>query len=51
MAGAGARPATAEGRVALYGVETAEYRELASGKGPGKNGQPVTVKFAMRSRR
>ena len=41
----------AEGRVALYGVETAEYRELASGKRPGKNGQPVTVKFAMRSRR
>jgi hypothetical protein len=41
----------AEGRVALYGVETEEYKELVSGERLGSNGKPVTVKRAMRSRR
>lgn len=41
----------AEGRVALYGVETEEYEELAGGKRHGKNGEPVAVTHAMRSRR
>jgi len=40
-----------EGRVALYGVETKEYKTLASGKGLGRNASAVTVKAAMRSRR
>ena len=39
----------ARGRVALYGVETDEYRALARGEGP--DGEPITVKTAMRSRR
>ncbi|HEY3449797.1 MAG TPA: DUF6157 family protein [Myxococcales bacterium] len=38
-----------EGRVALYGVETRDYRELAAGKRKGKDGKPVTVVHAMRS--
>lgn len=41
----------AEGRVALHGVETEEYAELASGKRRGKNGEPIAVTYAMRSRR
>jgi hypothetical protein len=41
----------AEGRVALYGVETDEYKALARGERLGKRGEPVTVKLAMRSRR
>jgi hypothetical protein len=36
------------GRVAVYGVETPEYRELASGH---FRGQAVKVKYAMRSQR
>jgi hypothetical protein len=40
----------AEGRVALYGVETEEYEELVSGNRLGSDGKPVTVKRAMRSR-
>ncbi len=40
-----------KGRVALYGVETDEYKSLASGKMPGANGEPVTVTRAMRSAR
>ena len=38
-----------EGRVALYGVETREYKALARGRAP--DGSMVTVKNAMRSRR
>lgn len=41
----------ADGRIALYGVETDAYKDLASGKRLGKDGKPVTVKRAMRSRR
>lgn len=41
----------AKGRVALYGVETDEYQAFASGQKPGRGGGPVTVKYAMRSRR
>lgn len=37
-----------QGRVALYGAETPEYRELLQGQ---FRGQPVTVKYAMRSQR
>jgi hypothetical protein len=40
-----------EGRVALYGVETAEYKRLASGKRLEGKGKPITVKYAMRSKR
>jgi hypothetical protein len=40
-----------EGRVALYGVETEEYRELASGIRVGSDRKPLFVKTAMRSRR
>ncbi len=40
-----------DGRVALYGVETAEYRAFAGGARSGRDGGPVTVKPAMRSRR
>lgn len=39
----------AEGRVALYGMETPEYAALAAGTAPG--GGEVTVKQAMRSKR
>ncbi len=38
-----------EGQVALYGSETTEYAQLASGK--DLNGKPITVKHAMRSKR
>lgn len=41
----------AQGRVALYGVETSEYREFVSGARLGCDGRPVMVKPAMRSRR
>ena len=41
----------AAGRVALYGVETREYKELASGKKLGSSGKPMTVKAAMRTKR
>jgi hypothetical protein len=37
--------------VALYGVESAEYRELSAGKGLRGDRNPVTVTAAMRSRR
>lgn len=40
-----------EARVALYGVETAEYRAFVSGDRLGSAGQPATVKLAMRSKR
>ncbi len=39
-----------EGRVALYAVNSAEYRKLASGKAPGA-GESVAAKKAMRSSR
>jgi hypothetical protein len=42
--------ADAEGRVALFGMETAEYRSLAGGKAP-RRAETVTVKKAMRSSR
>lgn len=38
-----------EGRVALYGVETGDYADLAAGQGSG--GEPLRVISAMRSRR
>lgn len=38
-----------QGRIALHGAETAEYRELAKGRAP--DGRAVTVKQAMRSAR
>ncbi len=41
----------AQGRVALYGIETDAYEEFASGKRLGGDGKPVAVKHAMRSRR
>lgn len=41
--------ADASGRVAIYGVESAEYASLARGTGP--DGEPVAVTAAMRSRR
>src|SRR5690606_22878949 len=40
-----------EARVALHGVETAEYQELARGTRLGSDGRPVTVKRAFRSGR
>ncbi|MGC4120774.1 MAG: DUF6157 family protein [Myxococcales bacterium] len=43
--------ADGEGRVALYGVETASYRELAAGKRRAQDGRSVTVVYAMRSSR
>lgn len=39
------------GRIALVGVETAEYAELASGRNAGSGGQPVKVTKAMRNSR
>ena len=41
--------ADAEGRVAIYPVESAEYARLAAGSAP--DGAPVAVKRAMRSAR
>jgi hypothetical protein len=38
-----------KGRVALYGMETAEYARLATGE--DLESKPITVKSAMRSRR
>jgi hypothetical protein len=40
----------AEGRVALYGMESEQYRAFASGRAPG-SGEAVTLKKAMRSSR
>lgn len=40
-----------DGRVALYGVESDEYRQFLSGEGSTASGGAVTVKKAMRSRR
>lgn len=41
----------AQGRVALYGVESAEYTALLKGKSPAQPSGPVLVKQAMRSKR
>ena len=41
----------AEGRVALYGVESREYQDFVSGKKMGRDGKPIAVTTAMRSRR
>ncbi|MEM6991503.1 MAG: DUF6157 family protein [Myxococcota bacterium] len=38
-----------EGRAALYGVESSEYRKLAKGQGPDRT--QLEVRRAMRSRR
>lgn len=38
-----------KGRIALYGIESAEYAKLASGKDP--DGNPITVRPALRSAR
>ena len=40
-----------DGKVAVYGVDTAEYKAFASGTRLGSNGKPITVKPAMRSSR
>jgi hypothetical protein len=40
-----------EGHVALYGVETAEYRRFVSGEAVAESGTAVDVKKAMRSSR
>lgn len=40
----------ADGRIALYGVGSAEYEALVEGRDP-LSGSPVTVKAAMRSKR
>ena len=39
------------GRIALVGVETAEYAEFVSGRNPRSGGEPVKVTKAMRSSR
>lgn len=39
------------GRIALVGVETAEYAGFASGRNPRTEGKPVKVTKAMRSSR
>ncbi|MEE6273043.1 DUF6157 family protein [Georgenia sp. MJ206] len=41
----------AEGRVALYGVETERYAELAAPGATGSDGAPLTLKRAMRRSR
>ena len=41
----------AEGRVALVGVETEQYRDLVAGQRHGSDGEPVRVTQAMRSKR
>lgn len=41
--------ADAAGRIALVGVETADYAELASGRNPRSGAEPVRVTKAMRS--
>jgi hypothetical protein len=43
--------ADVEGRLALYGVETAEYAEFATGGRRNAAGDPVTVTRATRSSR
>lgn len=40
-----------DGRVALYGVESDEYRQFLSGEGAAGGGEAVMVRKAMRSRR
>ena len=40
-----------EGKVAIYAVESAEYKAFASGKRAGSKGKAITVKAAMRSSR
>lgn len=39
------------GRISLFGVETPEYAELASGPRASASGAPITVTKAMRSSR
>ncbi len=39
------------GRVALYGVETEGYRDIAEGRRTRRDGRPVALKKAMRSHR
>ena len=41
----------ADGRVALYGVESPEYAHFVSSARRGRDGAPLTVKYAMRSKR
>lgn len=43
--------ADADGRIALVGVETAEYAELVSGQRQSASGAPIRVTKAMRSSR
>ena len=41
----------AQGRVALYGMQSTEYAALVEGKSPTQPVRPITVKQAMRSKR
>lgn len=41
----------AEGRIGLYGVESDEYRDLVRPEATTVDGQPLTQRRAMRSRR
>lgn len=41
----------AAGRTALYGVESDEYQAFVDGERKDGRGKPLTIKFAMRSRR
>lgn len=43
--------ADADARLALYGVETEEYRTFLTGKGIGNGAGPVSVTYAMRAKR
>lgn len=43
--------ADADGRIALVGVETAEYADFVTGRRRGASGAPVDVTKAMRSSR
>ncbi len=44
-------PDNGAGRIALVGVETAEYAQFVSGRNPRSRGEPVKVTKAMRSSR
>lgn len=43
--------ADGHGRVALYGVDTAEYDEFVSGQRRSESGEPITLTKAMRTSR
>jgi len=43
--------ADGQGRIALYGVDTAAYAEFVRGQRRGESGEPIAVTRAMRSSR